>query len=283
MKKVLFTAFSAAALLGLTACGETTTEDGLNVEDILNKTMSAMEDLNSYSIEMDMNQLMKMGDEGEMAFDSSGDVELTMEPMTLKQSTRIDMGEFGMGEESEMTYLTYFTEDEGFFVEDPMSGTWLKLPEEVMNDMLAMSEAQLNPEDQLKPFKEHISEVSVETTDSSYVITLAGDGIDMEQLMEQMGGMGLEGMDPMLSEMMEDIDIEALAYEIFVDKETFYQTEANIDMTMTMTIMEETMTTQQKSNMIFSDFDKIDPIEIPQDVLDNAEEVSEEEMMGGGF
>lgn len=283
MKNSLLAVFSGLSLLGMTACGETTSEDGMSVKEILNKSISTMESLDSYSMTMDMSQVMNMGEEEGMAFDSTADLSLTMDPMTMKQTTKMDMGDLGMGEEGDFEYLSYFTEKDGFFVEEPGMGQWLKLPENMMSDMLAMSDTQLSPEEQLKPFMDYTSNLSVDTMDDSYIITLSGDGVDMEEFMAQMSGMGIEGMDPMLSEMMGDIDIQSLNYEIVIDKDTFYQIESNIDMTISMDIMGESIRTEQTIHMNLSEFNAVNPIEVPQDVLENAEEMSEEDMMGGGF
>ncbi|PYZ93904.1 hypothetical protein CR194_12275 [Salipaludibacillus keqinensis] len=282
MKKGLLTLVSAGTLVALTACGDMTSDDGMSVEEILNESISAMESLESYSMTMDMQQVMNVGDEEGMSINSSSTTSLFLDPIAMKQTTEMNMGDMGLGEEAVMEYLTYFTEEDGFFVEDPTTGDWIKLPESFMDEILAMSDAQMSPEDQLKPFKEYISDLSIETTDDSYLITLTGEGIDMDEFMAEMNGMGMENMDPMMSEMMGDIDVEALNYEITIDKESFYQTESTIEMTMNMDMMGESMTTEQTVDMVLTDFNEVDPIEVPQDVLDNAKEMSEEEMMGAG-
>ncbi|WP_416151748.1 DUF6612 family protein [Salipaludibacillus sp. HK11] len=285
MKKSLITVFSAATLIGMTACGSdnATSDDGMNVEEILNESISAMQSVDSYSMNMNMSQEMSDGEEA-MAIDMSSEASFTVDPMTLMQTTKIDMGDLGMGGEHEaMETVSYFTKEDGFFTENPMMEGWLKLPESAMEDMLAMSEAQVNPEEQLEPLMDYVNELSVESSDDSHVITLSGDGLDMEDLLAQMEGLGLEGMDPMMGEMMEDIDIEAFAYDITIDKETFYQTESTVEMTMNIDMMGQTMSIDQTIHTIFSEFNEIDPIEIPQEILDNAEEASEEDMMGGGF
>lgn len=284
MRKSLMIMASGAMLLVLSACGEeTTSEDGMSIDEVLNESIEAMESIESYSMVMDMNQIMDMGEEGEMEIDSSSDMSLTMDPMTFVQNTSMDMGDMGMGEEMDMEYLSYFSEEEGFFVEDPMVGEWMKLPEDFMDEILAMSDMPLSPEDQLKPFQDHISDLSLEETDSSYIINLEGDGLDVAELIDQLGGIGAGGMDEMLEELMEGVEIDSLDYEITIDKDTFFQTEASINMVMTMDIMGQLITTDQHTHMTLSDFNEIDPVEIPEDVLDNATEMSEEELTGGGF
>jgi len=283
MNKKLVMLFSGLVLVGLTACGDTTSDDGMSVQDILDESISTMESLDSYSMSMDMTQVMNLGEEEGMTIGSKGEVSLTTDPMTMMQTTKMNMGDLGMAEDEEMVYLSYFTEEDGFFVEDPMTSSWVKAPDNLTEEMLAMSDVQMSPEEQLKPFNNFISDLTVDTTDDAYIITLSGDGVDMDELMAQMGGLGLEGMDPMISEMMGQIDIQSLNYQITIDRETFYQIESNIDMTMSMELMGESMSTEQTIHMALYDFNAVDQITIPQEVLDNAEEMTEEDMLGSGL
>ncbi|UTR15812.1 hypothetical protein MM221_04325 [Salipaludibacillus sp. LMS25] len=279
MKKSLLTSLSAVTLLSLAACGDTTSDDGLSVEDILSKSISTMEELDSYTLSMEMAQTLEgENEEGElesMSFDSTSEVSLTLEPMTMEIVTRMDMGELGLGEDTNMEFLSYFTEEDGFYIEDPTLGGWVKMGDDFSEGLTAISEMQTSPEDQLKSFEDNITNLSVETTDSSYIISLDGDDLDMNDFFDQLGDFGFDDMGPALEELNEmDMDIENISYKITIDKETFYQTEANIDMTYNMTIMEETISTSQQIHMVLSDFNNIDPIQIPEDVLEEAEELN---------
>ncbi|MGJ9384979.1 DUF6612 family protein [Salipaludibacillus sp. CF4.18] len=90
-------------------------------------------------------------------------------------------------------------------------------------------------------------------------------------------------MDEMLLGLMEDVAVESIDYQIIIDKETFYQTEATINMVMGMDIMYQSITIDQDTHMTLSEFNELEPIEITQEVLDNATEMSEDELMGSGF
>ncbi|UJW58892.1 hypothetical protein HXZ66_16435 [Bacillus sp. A116_S68] len=279
MKKSLLTSLSAVTLLSLAACGDTTSDDGLSVEEILSESISTMEELDSYTLSMEMAQTLEgENEEGElesMSFDTSSEVSLTLEPMTMEIVTRMDMGELGLGEDTNMEFLSYFTEEDGFYIEDPTLGGWVKMGDDFSEDLTAISEMQTSPEDQLKSFEDNITNLSVETTDSSYIISLDGDDLDMNDFLNQLDDLGFDDMGPALEELNEmDMDIEKISYKITIDKETFYQTEANIDMTYNMTMMGETISTSQQIHMVLSDFNNIDPIQIPEDVLEEAEELN---------
>ena len=81
------------------------------------------------------------------------------------------------------------------------------------------------------------------------------------------------------AELMENMEVKALNFEIFIDKETFYTNAFNMDMDMTMTIEGQEMHIVQKIKADISKINEIEKIEIPQEVLDNAIDINE--AMGG--
>ncbi|MCR6111936.1 hypothetical protein HXA35_16435 [Bacillus sp. A301a_S52] len=269
MKKSLLTSLLAITLLSLTACGDTTSNDGLSVEDILKESISTMEELDSYTLAMDMSQVIEEeNEESELEsinFDYTYDIALTLEPTTMEMVIRADMGELGNGE-----YLVYLTEDDGFYIKEPTATTWLKMSDDFSDGLMTMTEIQRNPENLLKSFEENLTYLSVETTDSSYIISLDSGDLNKEEILDQFEDLGFDDMSP-LNEM--DMDIENISHKVTIDKETFYQTEIDIEMTFNMTIMGEISSIDQQLHMVLSNFNNTDPIQIPEDVLEEAEEL----------
>ncbi|QKS72168.1 hypothetical protein FLK61_36545 [Paenalkalicoccus suaedae] len=268
MKKLLV--LSGVSLLTLAACN---TEDAQDVESILTSSIEAMEEVESYAADMEMTQTMGMGDGESLTMTSTGEMIMSNNPLALEQRMEMDMGEMNMGE-GPMAYTAYFSEEEGFFMEEPTLGGWIKLPESEMDAILQME--QMSPQEQLRPLQSYISELSLETTDDEYIITLSGEDIDMNAFMQEFQGLGVEGMDEMM-EVMEEIDVSSLNYVIHIDKETNYQTEAQIDMVMSMDMMGQSFDSEQSIHMLFRDFNEVGPVEIPQEVIDNAQDL--EDMM----
>lgn len=272
----------AASLMTLmVACNDE--EVSQDVESVLNDSIDAMEELSSYSMKVDSTQSMVVEEES-MDIESSIEMDLLLEPLTLFQKTSFDLGDMGMGMDMSLEYDSYFSEEEGFFMQDPFANEWAKFSNTVMDEMmeeaLALSDAQLSPEEQLKPFKEYISDLSIIEEEDHYVISLKGEGADMSAFAEQISTMAGEGMDELFEDIWNDMEIHALEYEIFIDKETYYQTEANVYMEMTMNIEEESMTLEQTSHMVLSQFNELDDLQIPEEVLENAEEISDEGFLG---
>ncbi|WP_096436643.1 DUF6612 family protein [Alteribacter populi] len=272
MKKALLAGCLSATTLLAVACSAES-DDGLTAEDILLKSEEAMEELSSYSMTMTTTQEMSAeGDTQELEVDS--EVDMLMEPLTMFQS--MSMQFFGM----DVSYDSYFSEEHGFFMEDPMGGEWMKLSDGFTEELMSISDMQMSPEEQLKPFKDNLEEVSIETEEDHYVITLKGDGLDMDTMKEQVAGITGEGMDDMLGEAFDSMEVHDLEYELFIDRETFYNTEANIFMDTTVDDGINGFDMKQSVHLLMHSFNELDDLEIPADILENAEEVDENELFG---
>ncbi|AOM82047.1 DUF6612 family protein [Salisediminibacterium beveridgei] len=287
-KKMLYTGISLSVLTIVSACGNTT-EEGESAEEIVKQSQTTMNDVESYVLNMDMLQTMKLDgmDEDAMSVRSTQTMEMTMDPMTFKQDMTMnyeDMDEFGEMDDSEgqVSYQSFFTETDGLFMEDPMMDRWMKFPESYLDDFLAMSDLQLHPDEQLAFLKDYVADLSLEEDDEYYYIALKTEDLNMEELMQELHGFdadipGMEGMDELFGSM----ELRELDFSITIDKETYYQTAGSITMVMALDMMGQEMITNQTSEMTMSDFNTIEPIPVPDEVLENAEEISEDEFTPG--
>jgi hypothetical protein len=183
----------------------------------------------------------------------------------MEMIIRADMGELGNGE-----YLVYLTEDDGFYIKEPVATGWMKRSDDFSDGLMTMTEIQRNPENLLKSFKDNMQHLSIETTDSSYIISLDSDDLDKADILDQLENLGLDDMDLFNGA---DMTIENISHKVTIDKETFYQTDIDIEMTFNMMIMEETTSIDQQLHLMLSDFNNIEPIQIPEDVLEEANEL----------
>ena len=74
-------------------------------------------------------------------------------------------------------------------------------------------------------------------------------------------------------ETFKDMDISKLNYEIFIDKKTYHLNKLNVDMDMKIKADGEEMNISQKVNAEYKNINGVDPIKVPQDVIDNAQEM----------
>lgn len=271
MKKLMMILLASSLVFLLGACGDQAIDDK-SLEDIFSESIAAMEELESYSMEMEMVQELSAPSEESMTIKMTTVSQVQQNPLLMFQKMTADMGI------EEVAYESYFSEEDGFFMEDPMIGEWMKLPDELVSEMMDI-EKQMSPEDQLKPLQEFISDLSLTADDDSYMISIKGEDVDIEAIFEQISDLYEEellGIDGLMPEMR----IDKLDYEIMIDKETMYQTEANISISLFMEFMGEEMTTNQNIHLKLANFNELDTIDIPEEILKNAVEMSEDELFG---
>ena len=75
---------------------------------------------------------------------------------------------------------------------------------------------------------------------------------------------------------LENMNINELEYEIYVDKESFNMTAMNMVMSMTMEEQGETLNIDIDSNTAYENINGIEKIEVPQEVIDSAVELPQQ-------
>jgi len=272
MKKSLLMLLAAILTAGLVACGDGTS-DGLSSEEVYEKSFEAMEEMESASTVIDIEQDISAVDEDfNITMGMSLDGDIIIDTNEMHQEMSVSMGGDGLGGLAEdMTMEFYLTED-AFYVQSPENGDeWVKLdPAEIgmFDDLLDQQE---EPSDQLEMFEEYIEDLSLEEEDDSYVLKLTADAEGFDQLIEETLG------DSMADEMIgtdfdfsEDMDIHELTYEMVIDKETFYLTDFTLDMDLTMTIDGESADMKQSMSASYENINEIDSIEVPEEIVENA-------------
>lgn len=257
----------------LSACGtsETSKKASMSADEILEKSIAAMSEVKSYSMDMKTKQTMTMtGIEEEMNMEMNMKTDIIVDPMQLYMVQEIKSPE--LGTEEAITTESYFTND-GFYTKDSMTNTWIKYTDEFAESIIELQKSQMNPEEQLNLLKRFTKNVEAEEDADHYILNLEADGeVLMEIVMEVMGLMGEDTA--MLGDLFNEMDIKTFTYKIYIDKETFFQTKMDVVTDMAMTIEEDTMTMKQEMAATITNFDGVAEITIPQEAIDNAEEFS---------
>jgi len=89
-------------------------------------------------------------------------------------------------------------------------------------------------------------------------------------------GDDLAGDDEILATLMESLKINKFELVIYVDKETFHQTKETFNIELEIEESGMTMAMKMDGEVTLSNINKVDPIEIPAEVIENA--VSEDEI-----
>lgn len=255
MKKFSLFFIGIFAIIALAACGKS-----LDKSEVLSKSIEESKKIESYSMDMTMGmEIMGM----KQSIEITGDI--TNNPNTMYVKT--DMGMLGMD------FEVYANEDEAYM---SMDGQWVK---QNLEDLGMTGFEQINEEEleKLKKFEEHFE---MEEEKDQYILTLSGDNEEYIELVEDymFSSMGddLAGDDEILATLMESLKINKFELVIYVDKETFHQTKETFNIELEIEESGMTMAMKMDGEVTLSNINKVDPIEIPAEVIENA--VSEDEI-----
>lgn len=255
---------------------ESTQEDnGDSVMDIYEKAIAAQEDIESAEIEVELDQAIDFEDET-METSSTFTILMTTDPFAMHQKGTTSMA-FGPDDVEEMDIEMYMTDEDMYFYEG-FSGQWMNIGSEMSELLgeLGSLDDQQDPYEQLKMFEDHIEHFSIDTSNDEYILSLT---LDAESFDETFKAIIEDTMSDNLVMIFEEagdfdpfehMDINALAYKITLDKETLQLKGYDMQMDMTITEDGESATISQEVRSVYSNINGVDPIEIPQDVIDEA-------------
>ena len=256
--------------------GETTKDENeeskvsnLTLEEVYQKAMDRQNEIESLSSEVTMEQLMTI-DGQEINVKSDMTMDMTMNPIAMYAIGNSTMFDPTIGEEVPMGYEMYMVED-GFFIYDEMSDTWMKLPADSYEQMMGQTANQADASQQLAMLQSFIEDFTFEQNDDQYILTLDASGEKFNDfVLEQALGTGAVSTEDQA--VLESIKFDDMKYVLFINKETFDTEEITMNMEMTETASGETVV--MNTSMVFTNFNGIDAIEVPQDIIDNAIEQS---------
>jgi len=280
-----FKVLSVGALaLTLAACNssatptkDTTKTSKLTLEQVYEKAVERQADIKSSSAKMEMTQDSKVeaGEQSmEFSIDTKMDMDLVTDPLSMHVSgsmTMPDMANEGKTS-SEMPIDLYMKKDQGIFMKDSASGTWFKLPDEQLDTMLEENASSANAKAQLDQLKDFIKDFKFEQTDDAYILTLDAKGDKFKELIDSqinksMKDMGLE------SNPLDNLTIDKIHYTLEIDKKTFDTNKVDMNFDLKMKIEDQELATKTKSVVTYTEFNQLKTIDIPQEVIDNAQSI----------
>lgn len=271
----------ATLTLGLAACNETaapanekdvTEKSELTLQEVYDKSMAASEELKSVKAKIDMKQTMQLpGQDVNLDINSLMDMDYIIDPLQIHQTgtTSMKSTDENMGNQ-EMKMESYITKD-AFYTYEGESGQWMKFPQEMMNQLMSTTD-QSNPSNQLKQIEDYLEDFTFEQDNDNYILTLEASGEKFTELVKEQVDEALQNMVG-VEEIEMDMIINSVNYLIHIDKETFQTNKVDMVLDMDMTIDGETMNMKQDMKSDFSNFNQVEEIVIPQEVIDNAVEI----------
>ncbi|PIC58119.1 hypothetical protein CSV80_04230 [Sporosarcina sp. P12(2017)] len=246
---------------------EVVVKSELTAGEVMEKANAAAETQQSMHSDMEIMQTLEMGDE-KQDINSTIDMDMILEPLAMRQTMNMQVG----GEE--MAIEQYMTE-EGFFMKDPQSGGWIKLPnelyEEVTGQMAGVTESPVD----FTMYKEYAEDFTFEETNDEYALTLIGSGEKFSELMQEMLEKHMPaGADEAKLEET-DIKVEKVDLQFTIDKKTFFTKDFDMDMVMTMDEQGQQVKVTQNMKGTMTMINEIDEIKVPKEILDSAQEMDQ--------
>ncbi|WP_153732321.1 DUF6612 family protein [Sporosarcina obsidiansis] len=283
MKKWTTIIAASALAFALSACGQTAepkkdpetgkedevvVKSDLTVEEVMEKANAAAETQQSMHANMEIEQNIQMGEEKQVS-NSTIDMDMILEPLAMRQTINMEMD----GEE--MAMEMYMTED-GFFMKDPESGDWMKLPSEMYEQVAGQMAGSMETQVDYTIYDQFADDFKFEQTDDEYVLTLKGSGEKFSQLMKDLMEQNLPaGMDEAQLDTISQMNIESIDLEFTIDKKTFITKNFDMDLVMTMEEQGQQVKIAQKMKGDISKVNEIDEIKVPKEVIDGAVDVNE--------
>lgn len=268
--------------IGLAACGdegnqkaeskpgtEAQNKSELTLEEVFKKAEQANESLKSFQADMLINQVVSVPSQNvEMDSVINMKMDFVEEPFAMYQNMDMSMGEMGS-----MTTEMYIT-NEGIYMKNPEIEEWMKLPEDAVGDLQGTIDASKESQLDFSSLQEFIDDFKFEQDDKHYILKLNASGEKFGTLVQdELESSGLlDEMNAEETEVLENMEIHKIEYEIFIDKETFQTTAFNLVMDMDMEVEGEKMSIQQDVQSKINKINEIDEIKVPQEVIDGAVE-----------
>ncbi|WP_025677330.1 DUF6612 family protein [Paenibacillus massiliensis] len=281
MKKWTSIAVGLLAAISITACGSnsaapqeaapaagtaTQAEALPTAQELIEKVASEGANLKSFHMQSSINQDMKIT-AGENTQDQKLNMTIDMdyvgEPLGVYSEIVTEMP--GVAEKT--TMKQYITEKAAYMEN---AGTWMKLPDATITELVEQMKAQGNPEEQLKQLSSILDEVNVSEKDGQYFMEakISGDNVKAlaEKFLSQSGA-----ADEQLSAMLQQMNLKSMEISYLIDKKTYFPLSSTVKMQMDMSMDGQSLDMSMAMDATFSKLNEVEAISIPQEVIDSAQ------------
>lgn len=244
---------------------EVVVKSELTAGEVMEKASAAAETQQSMHSDMDIMQTLEMGDE-KKEMNSTIGMDMILEPLAIRQTMNMQAN----GEE--IAIEQYMTQ-EGFFMKNPESGSWIKLPNEMYKEVTGQTAGMTESPVDFTMYEEYTEDFTFEETDDEYVLTLIGSGEKFSELMKEMldQNMPAEADEAKLDNV--DMKVEKIDLQFTIDKKTFFTKDFDMDMIMAMEEQGQQVKVTQNIKGTMTKINEIDEIKVPKEILDSAKEM----------
>ena len=247
LKKLLFLVLTVFSVMFVGACGKSK----INKEEVINKFVEVSKDMKSANMLMDIKMSQKGSKESiNMSIDSA----IILEPLEMKLEMTVP---------NQPTKIDLYIKDGYMYVLDPLSNQWMKqkVTDLVNEQFKGYMTNSLYIYDVMK---DNIDKMDVDEKDGDYIISISKNSEFLKDAMKkQLSNMNTPG-----SQLGEQIEIDNIAIQYIVDKNTYLVKNSIMSFDVAMNGEKITINLDTK----FSNINEVKEISIPEETK-NAEEI----------
>lgn len=245
----------------------------ITLEEVYEKAIERQNEINSMSADIVMDQdivLDESGETFEMKSNSNLQSDFTIDPVASYMHGTVTAFDPMSEQEIELETEMYMLED-AFYMYDSEGDQWLEFPLEEMEAVLGQSAQQIDATEQLELLESIISEFSLEEEGDEYILKLdAAEDKFTEFVIEEMKALQSVGITEAEEDIVNLINYDKVSYVLKINKDTYDMTAMDLVLNMTLEEGDESLVMNTDTKITFSNFDGIDAIEVPQEVVDEA-------------
>lgn len=245
----------------------------ITLEEVYEKAIERQNEINSMSADIVMDQNIVLDESGEtfeMKSNSNLQSDFTIDPVASYMHGTVTAFDPMSEQEIELETEMYMLED-AFYMYDSEGDQWLEFPLEEMEAVLGQSAQQIDATEQLELLESIISEFSLEEEGDEYILKLdAAEDKFTEFVIEEMKALQSVGITEAEEDIVNLINYDKVSYVLKINKDTYDMTAMDLVLNMTLEEGDESLVMNTDTKITFSNFDGIDAIEVPQEVVDEA-------------
>ncbi|GAA0500333.1 hypothetical protein GCM10008986_29550 [Salinibacillus aidingensis] len=232
-------------------------------EDVFQQALKESENIQSFQVDMEMEQKIKMSDMNQSL------------PMSMTSKTKVQVDPEAMYQEMDMMgqkVKVYYVNDE-FYLKPSDEENWMKAPQEVVDQINQLTQSQHSPNEQLSQLEEFVDELNMEEKKNNYVFSITASGDKMKSyVLEQLRQNELPDQQ-FTEKQLQNITIHDVEISLEVDKETYYPQTYSMSMKTNSKQNGKTTKTDTAIDATYSQFNQIGDIKLPENVKNNAKEL----------
>jgi hypothetical protein len=175
-------------LLALVALTTACAQEDMKAKNIFEKSITAMNEVKSMSMTMDMHAKYEGAEEPPIVMDTQVSADVVLDPLAMYQKMNMKQESSAQSIDMEMYLST-----EGIFLFDTQAQQWMKFPEEMRQQMLQMSQVSTDPAAQLEQLQGFVDDFTFTEENDAYILTLASNDVKFKDLIKQQLGNGALG------------------------------------------------------------------------------------------